>query len=139
MNKQEVIRKAWLEFLNEEDFNNLILDDDGFSNYQCRRYINQSRWNDLYSRTKKGSILKTGSDLVYRPKSLAGIENNNGWIKIENEADLPKDLVECYAYDEDGDITYFTFNLSPNSDYELMKEQGITHYQPIVKPKPPIY
>lgn len=25
-----------------------------------------------------------------RPKSLQGIENNNGWIKIESEADLPE-------------------------------------------------
>ena len=27
----------------------------------------------------------------YRPKSLQGIENNNGWIKIESEKDLPKE------------------------------------------------
>jgi hypothetical protein len=26
----------------------------------------------------------------WRPKSLDGIENNNGWIKIESKDDLPK-------------------------------------------------
>ena len=26
----------------------------------------------------------------FRPKSLKGIENNNGWIRIESEADLPE-------------------------------------------------
>ena len=28
--------------------------------------------------------------LLMRPKSLNGIENNNGWIKIESESDLPE-------------------------------------------------
>jgi|GEM_PF-4465869 len=53
--KQEAIRKAWLDFLSEEDFKKLILDEEGFSNYQCRRYIHQSRWNDLYSRFTKNT------------------------------------------------------------------------------------
>ena len=31
-----------------------------------------------------------------RTKTLSGIENNNGWIKIENIADLPKDAEALY-------------------------------------------
>jgi hypothetical protein len=29
---------------------------------------------------------------AFRPKSLEGIENNNGWVKIQTEEDLPKDI-----------------------------------------------
>ena len=34
---------------------------------------------------------KNGVTAIYQPKSLSGIENNNGWIRIESEADLPND------------------------------------------------
>lgn len=135
--KAEAIREAWLEFLSEEDFKKLVLDEGGFSNYQCRRYIHQSRWNDLYSRFTKNTKSRTGSDLIYRPKSLQGIENNNGWQRIESEKDLPS-----------GDMDVFVLiNSKIESDYYLVHHNNFkyfnwyecTHWQPIVKPEKPIY
>jgi hypothetical protein len=65
------------------------------------------------------------------PKAIQGIETNNGWIKIESEEQF--ELIpngeyhwydEIHGYYENGDI--------PNY-------KKYTHYQPITKPKPPIY
>lgn len=75
--------------------------------------------------------------LVIRPKTLQGIENNNGWIKIESEDYLPKEMCKLHVYPAylGSDIFYFY-----NEDLhkcELMDNH--THYQPIQKPKPPIY
>lgn len=78
----------------------------------------------------------------YRPKSLQGIENNNGWIKIESENDLPKEhgfYDACYYNEKHkNDIPmFYACSLPDLSNYY---EDGIiTHYQPIDKKRPPIY
>ena len=65
------------------------------------------------------------------------IEDNNGWIKIESEEDLPKDG-HYWVITKEGILTD-----SPK-DKDLFQDNSywlsnFTHYQPIVKPKPPIY
>jgi len=73
-----------------------------------------------------------GSDLIYRPKSLQGIETNNGWIRLQgiaNEITTDKDI---YILNKLGEIE---INLS--GDY--LEIGYATHYQPIIKPQPPIY
>lgn len=69
------------------------------------------------------------------------IENNNGWVKIESEDDLPKDY----------DVRQFNLWLWTNNGFYEMQDYkrwklhydhlAITHCQlkPIEKPKPPIY
>lgn len=72
------------------------------------------------------------------------MENNNGWIKIENEKDLPKNSINqrklnnwYYVYSSFKEkIEWHPKNLFA---LHSMFHQGlITHYQPIIKPKPPI-
>lgn len=81
------------------------------------------------------------------PYSLEGIDNNNGWIKIESEADLPKESglyhVVCFGVET---ILEFFDNSKVKGFIHIGKtyinrynEIGVTHYQPIQKPKPPIY
>ena len=71
-----------------------------------------------------------------RPKSLKGIENNNGWIRIESEADLPKEEGNQYFVFIKGNIEIgFYFK----GTHQLQWLMHVTHYQPIEKPKPPIY
>lgn len=81
-----------------------------------------------------------------RPKSLQGIETNNGWISVLSEKDLPKErtFVWCMVKNEKEPILAFTytgqfgdyfFHDAPNN-YEWKQ---VTHYQPITKPKTPIY
>lgn len=69
-----------------------------------------------------------------RPKSLAGLENNNGWTKIEDIEKVPTE--KCWIYKEwSGDLFIgFFYN-----EYGYNAHKDATHYQPIVKPKPPIY
>lgn len=66
-----------------------------------------------------------------RPKSLSGIENNNGWIKIESESDLPTEPDFYWCRDNNGAIHQV--------HYEDITVGYSTHYQTIPKPKPPIY
>ena len=63
---------------------------------------------------------------------LINLEHNNGWIKIESE--------EQRFPDEDSWICNFNGNKQPfiHYAYDVIPEK-YTHYQPIEKPKPPIY
>jgi hypothetical protein len=66
-------------------------------------------------------------------------EDNNGWIKIESENDLPIIKTECYfIFDskiEKGDYSGKIFF----DKYGMYGYKTVTHYQPIIKPQPPIY
>ena len=81
----------------------------------------------------------TFNDLGFRPRTIVGIEHNNGWIRIESDEDLPKELMLAHVFDDDCDITQYIFGIDRKMDWDLVKTQGITHYQPIVKPEKPIY
>lgn len=72
-----------------------------------------------------------------RPKSLQGIETNNGWVKVESEDDLPKEKCDLLVYPEFENQFVFHFYNDKKCKEVLM--QNHTHYQPIEKPKPPIY
>lgn len=62
------------------------------------------------------------------------VEYNNGWIKIESEYDLPEK--EFYK-----EYNTFPIDFKCNSVglHYYFKYKEITHYQPIVKPLPPLY
>lgn len=77
-----------------------------------------------------------------RPKSLQGIENNNGWTKIESIEDLPLEKVNCYYYDLK--VNYLSdLSERENSRLKNLFELGVITHLFIVKPtptpKPPIY
>ena len=72
---------------------------------------------------------------------IQGIENNNGWIRIESEDDLPKEGMhhsilldsECINGYRNYDVIVF---------YEVnakFRKKEISHYQPIEPPKLPIF
>lgn len=69
------------------------------------------------------------------------IENNNGWIKIESDDDLPKETIKCIVCFFDGkkyiegSVKYRT----PELFYSLKQEGQITHYKQIEKIEPPIF
>jgi hypothetical protein len=60
-------------------------------------------------------------------------EKNNGWIKIESEADLPEFTTNCWVMKNE-----IIVNQSIYKNKGFITD-GITHYKPIIKPKPPIY
>lgn len=81
----------------------------------------------------------------WRPIQLKGIENNNGWIKIENKTDLPKEdnsdgfwvISEDHSFILNCYFDAYLNNFIIIHQKEPIKK--VTHYQKIMKPKPPIY
>ncbi|MFV0232789.1 hypothetical protein OBK30_06955 [Empedobacter falsenii] len=75
---------------------------------------------------------------AFMPTTLRQILKNNGWVKIENEEDLPKDYeISYHAWNSESDRDYYVTNMwTIINRYHL---GNVTHYQPIEKPKPPIY
>lgn len=79
MNKLGAIRKAYGDQWENVKYH---VDENGF--------IEAFLWDKL----KLGYPNQATSKSIYRyfrPISLAGIENNNGWTKIESKHDLPKE------------------------------------------------
>lgn len=81
------------------------------------------------------------NECICRPKSLKGIENNNCWIKVESETDLPKEHIDVILYDEVNGVTIcYWCNLQMCFKDKFGNEYKFaTHYQPILKPKPPLF
>ena len=135
--KQEAIKNAYDEHW--ERLNNFINEDGVFIG--DTDMISDELFNEWAfigsSKDINSEKLISGS----RPKSLQGIENNNGWIRIESEADLPKEGMhhsilldsECINGYRNYDVIVF---YEVNSKF---RKKEISHYQPIEKPKPPIY
>jgi len=130
MSKEEKIQEAY-ELL-------------GFIWTRIERYVDKS--NGIFNPTHSGYRLESEGmqdikrmrTLKQRPLSLKGIEDNNGWIKIESESDLPKGYTDC----DTCNINEYIGRANLKSDKNTIsycKRMGITHYQPIQKPQPPIY
>lgn len=136
MTKEEKIKEAWgIHFDKmEKRGKEQALEDNGYCH---KNYVNSEIYFEIES-------LPYPDNEFIRPKSLNGIENNNGWIKIESESDLPKLTIEYYVL-KNGSLTtaYYRGNnrwIIPENDFPKTTEiHKITHYQPIEKPKPPIY
>lgn len=131
MTKEEKIKEAWRSNYNE--FSEYI-DSDGWARYP--HFQKQEMIEDV----RPIEFRSQGTD--FRPKSLQGIETNNGWIKIESEDDLPKEhdeLFEVGLLDNQGNFNHEKKRCSGKSVKWMWVNKLISHYQPIIKPKPPIY
>jgi hypothetical protein len=138
--KQKVIKNAYGEYWEKvKDY----VDENGFINTYSTKISPHSlkySWVDIEV-SKKWIDDKIGDTICFRPKSLQGIENNNGWIKIESEADLPKEGMhhsilldsECINGYRNYDVIVF---YEVNSKF---RKKEISHYQPIEKPLKPLY
>ncbi len=136
--KNKVIQDAYGEY-----YEKCKPDENGWSNEICDFFLDL---ND------NGEIDYWNFDVnnMWRPLTLKGIENNNGWIKIESEKDLPKksllfwvklnsEGIKEFFHNKTSDgITYNRF--MPNSEFyieEWMKY--VTHYQLAITPPKPLY
>lgn len=80
---------------------------------------------------------------TYRPKSLQGIDNNNGWVKIYCENDMPQFDCDCFIIDKIKGVVTGQWRQAPN-EVEDKKARAFwlskaTHYKIIEKPKFPLY
>lgn len=132
MTKEEKIKEDWGKCYDELKNN---IDNDG--------WIDSAFTSDLEIDldVKDGFDRYGTASSFIRPKSLQGIENNNGWIKIESEADLPKDngLIDYHVFKLTNQYKHIRATYKNIEVSKLWEQDEITHYQPIEKPKPPIY
>ena len=135
MTKEEVIKTEWEKLDKKAKYDYL--------GWSLDMYDERDENNEIDFTVYSRKIVN-GYFIVIRPKSLQGIENNNGWIKIESEADLSKEIIDCFFYDN---VEKAVVCGNYNSDFKKFNwsaffvewSEQITHYQPINKPKPPIY
>jgi len=121
MTKEEKIKEAYGQYWEER-----------------KEYVDENGWDTQLKfyeidREKFDTQTKGRGIYITRPKYLQGIENNNGWIRIESEDDLPKETNNYWVVNELG-ISMRGYDMQDHNHWE-----DITHYQPIEKPEPPIY
>lgn len=134
MTKEEIILYAWMDLEIDTPFG--FCYNTGYLTCYCINGI-----EDVFSvfPTIKDKIefYYCEDDIIkWRPKSLQGIENNNGWTKIESEADLPNI--------KGGHITFFKKNIITTYPSEDVLEDKKTylkysHFRIREKILPPIY
>lgn len=135
--KEEVIKESWgvVWFLFDKQEKETVIKNNGYykgSNDDIFEAIDQNEHLFDFI-AEKGSI----------PYSLEGIENNNGWIKIESEKDLPKEFCYCWIK-VDNVIINGTLLFNPSSktftDNQIISSWNkITHMYIVTKPQPPLY
>lgn len=133
MTKEEKIKEAWGEHY---ESNKELINDDGWLRHCNLTSIDTVRLSiqkkDLFERLVKNTA--TAFEVYFRPKSLQGIENNNGWIKLTGEPyevdKIPN--VELYNINTKGHYLSFDEN-------EFIDVGRFTHYKPVELSQPPIY
>jgi hypothetical protein len=130
MTKQEKIKEAYGEYFEE-----------------MKPWINDNGWFDKNAFYNKNFFFKYDDLKLFFshkedfmiPVSIAEIENNNGWIKIESKDDLPNNG-EFYVYSEkykSKETAYF------DGEQFIIKGRypfsAPSHYLPILEPKNPLY
>lgn len=135
--KEEVIKDAWGDYwINmSPELRRIVILNSG--SLHLRDFIKEFGFEDsfLYKFEVYQSPLVSISLII--PKSLQGIDNNNGWIKIEGEEDLPKENDNYWVRYKSGEYSMASY--VHNSLFIKDWISKYTHYQPIVKPKLPIY
>ncbi len=82
-----------------------------------------------------------GDMYLWRPKSLQGIEDNNGWISINSEKDLPNPINGgLWEIIRNGE-QYFVELLAENTIrlFKDFQKDGVTHYKIHNKSNPPLH
>lgn len=145
--KQEVIQQHYIDLLNADKFFKLKphIDEDGW----CLMFDEKGEKvsltfkelgfeKDPLGKTVAGGLTQKGHK--WRPKSLEGIESNNGWTRIESEEDLPKEDGTYYVMTKDGmKSLYWMSGMGKRYNVKKWMEYKPTHYLLEVVPKPPIY
>lgn len=140
--KQEAIRLAYGD--KYESAKN-ILDENGWCNYQLNdereliRGISPREMECEYNNFKQDNV---NLKYFWRPKSLSGIETNNGWISILSEDDLPKYENAKYhggKFLNNGDWIELEYRMDLTQTINHFKHGVISHFQQSKDLTPPIF
>jgi len=122
MTKEEKIKEAWGTLM--PDYTNIDLDNGWSLNDFYEEDIND---NDFHT-------MQIYTPCKIRPKSLQGIEDNNGWISLSGEPNEIEYVENLELYNIKTKEHYFC-----TDEHEFIEIGRFTHYKPIVKSKPPLY
>jgi len=134
--KEQVIKESYGEYW--EELKELI-SDNGWVSF----FDDKTRIRDIFHSQENISVSPNYNN-NWRPKSLQGIENNKGWIKIESEEDLPKKAGN-YKIVKSGKIEQATFIgnnrwFCDGRDFpNQTANHGITHWKNIEIEELPIH
>ena len=133
MTKQEFIEQAYGKYYPLVE---RLLTEDGFAPYALLRDS-----EGITFEFKEMHLIYGSPESYVRPKSLKGLETNNGWIKIESEKDLPKEHMSVFLFEPIDGIGIGSWcNLQMIFKTRFGNEyKPVTHYQPIIKPQKPLY
>lgn len=141
MTKKEIIIKHWIDLGIETPFG--VCDKTGYYHgYFCNGVDDILDQFGLKTEQIDYDLDPDGVG-KFRPKSLQGIEDNNGW----NIGFPEKDGGNYWVYIESLEGAVFVNSVSNydefygdvNGDTICFKQHQITHFQEVKKPKPPIY
>jgi len=141
MTKEERIKSEWDKFGISEN-----IDVDGWADMYVVAGINTL--SDRFHYKEYSEHSNNFETILCRPKSISGIENNNGWIKIESEEDLPKQDIRCEFIKDNGKQLYGRFEnrmgglfIDESRRFESpeYRTESVTHYQPIEKLPSPLH
>ena len=136
MTRKEIIIKAWINLNIETPFG--ICDKTGWVHgYFCNGIDDIINYYGDITDKIDYDIDMSGVG-KFRPKSLQGIENNNGWIKIESEKDLPKEKgLKCLFLNKNNmHTTYISDDVLYDSDWFFRR---YTHWKIKNEFKYPLY
>lgn len=139
MTKEQKIKEEWDKLSPTSQLT--INPDTGFTIIYCINGISDLTENTIISADDIEWEYKDDDFIKFRPKSLKGIENNNGWIKIESEEDLPREdiMYRSGFFKEDGEFYQFSNICNLKTTLEALTQNYYTHYQPAPKPNAPLY
>ena len=137
MTKEEVIKEAYRgywDLLTQEQQEKVIVNN-GWVNCSVLSLVNRIE----YCQSKSHSYFSVA--FSHRPALLEGIENNNGWTKIESEEDLPKEdvMYRLGFFISSGKFYQDSNPYSLKTALCALKESYYTHYQQISEFKSPIF
>lgn len=130
MRKEQKIQEAWGVLYDK--YKERISLTDGYLHYKSDKVRNEVR--EVLGEIETSDHLY----MAFRPKSLSGIENNNGWINIESEKDFPTKDNNRYWIIKNGEIKMFHWEKGETLNVAAWL-YTITHYQIIENPKLPVY
>ncbi len=105
----------------------------------CNGHVSQYEYHYSFINVPQDAQKRFGE---WRPKSLSGLEDNNGWISINSEKDLPKHENEKYhggRFLDNGEFIELSYRMDLKQTIEHFKFGTITHFQKSKDLQPPIY
>lgn len=147
--KQQAIKKAYGD---KYDTLKDQIDENGWVEHYPGKE-GHPNWRDLLKDEYELQCIEGLPD-YWRPASLNGLEDNRGWVSVKDR--LPENVdpdrerwidIEYWIHTKHGGI--FTANWDPDkkngehewfvSDWNSIPVDEVTHWQPVVRPEPPIY